>query len=157
MPIPRSAGLIVAVAAACVLLPNLGGPPLWDDDEPRNAACSLAMHSTGDWIVPTFNGRLRVEKPVLVNWLHLAGFAAVGVNETGARLASAVLTIGTCLLTAAVAAAVCRPDVGVWAGLAMATCLWTGIAGRAATPDAVLVFCTTLTLWLFVRSARRPR
>ncbi len=156
MPISRSTGLIVAAAAALVLLPNLGGPPLWDDDEPRNAACSVAMHASGDWIVPTFNGRLRVEKPALINWLHLAGFAVAGVNETGARLASAMLTIGTCVLTAMVAASVCRPDVGIWAGLVMATCLWTGVSGRAATPDAALAFCTTLALWLFVRGGRRP-
>lgn len=154
MPISRSSGLAVAVAAALVLLPNLGGPPLWDDDEPRNAACSLAMHRTGDWVVPTFNGRLRVEKPVLVNWLHLAGFATAGVNETGARLASALLTVGTCLLTMHIGGAIFRPAVGPWCGLAMATCLSTGVGGRAATPDAPLVFCTTLALWLFIRSAR---
>jgi 4-amino-4-deoxy-L-arabinose transferase-like glycosyltransferase len=149
----RSDGLLVAGLAALVLLPNLGGPPLWDEDEPRNAACSLAMWAGGDWIVPTFNGRLRVEKPALVNWLHLAGFAAAGVNETGARLGSALLTLGTCLLTWRIAGMLFRPDVALWAGVAMATCLWSGIAGRAATPDAPLAFFTTLALWLFVRNA----
>jgi len=154
MPTFRSSGLLVAAVAAVVLLPNLGGPPLWDDDEPRNAACSLAMFHGGDWIVPTFNGRLRVEKPVLVNWLHLAGFAVAGVNETGARLASALLTIGTAVLSMQIARAIFRPEAGLWAGIVMATCLWTGIAGRAATPDAALAFFTTLALWLFVRGAR---
>ena len=154
---PRSQGIVVAVLAAIVLLPNLGGPPLWDDDEPRNAACSLAMHATGDWVVPTLHGRLRVEKPALVNWLHLAGFALAGVNETGARLGSALLTLGTCLLVWRIGSLAFRPAVGCWAGLAMATCLWTGVGGRAATPDAPLVFCTTLALWLFVRGARVPR
>lgn len=152
----RSHGLLVAALAAVVLLPNLGGPPLWDDDEPRNAACSLAMHATGDWIVPTFNGRLRVEKPVLVNWLHLAGFAVAGVNETGARIGSALLTLATCLLTWRIGAAVLTPAAGCWAGIVMATCLWTGVGGRAATPDPPLVFCTTLALWLFVRGGRLP-
>ncbi|MFM7207318.1 MAG: ArnT family glycosyltransferase [Planctomycetaceae bacterium] len=156
MPITRSAGLLISALAAIVLLPNLGGPPLWDDDEPRNAACSLAMHASGDWVVPTFNGRLRVEKPALVNWLHLAGFAVAGVNETGARLASAVLTIGTCLLTALIGGLLFRPEVGCWAGIVMATCLWTGIGGRAATPDAALTWCTTLALWLFVRGSGVP-
>lgn len=157
MQLHRSPGLLVAVVAAAVLLPNLGGPPLWDDDEPRNAACSLVMRETGDWIVPTFNGRLRVEKPALVNWLHLAGFALAGVNETGARLGSAVLTIATCLLTWLVARDLFRPAVGTWAGVVMATCLWTGIAGRAATPDAPLAFCTTLALWIFVAASRAPK
>jgi 4-amino-4-deoxy-L-arabinose transferase-like glycosyltransferase len=149
----RGVGLLIAALAAGVLLPNLGGPPLWDDDEPRNAACSLAMWASGDWIVPTFNGRLRVEKPVLVNWLHLAGFATAGTNETGARLGSAVLTILTCLLTWRIAAMLFRADVAAWAGIVMATCLWTGITGRAATPDAPLAFFTTLALWAFIRGS----
>jgi 4-amino-4-deoxy-L-arabinose transferase-like glycosyltransferase len=156
MTTARSQGFVVAAMAALVLLPNLGGPPLWDDDEPRNAACSLAMHKTGDWVVPTFNGRLRVEKPALVNWLHLAGFAVAGINETGARLASALLTLGSCLIVWRIGSDLFRPVVGAWAGIAMATCLWTGVAGRAATPDAPLVFFTTLALWLFVRGARVP-
>ncbi len=152
----RPSGLLVAVIAALVLLPNLGGPPLWDDDEPRNAACSLAMMRGGDWIVPTFNGRLRVEKPALVNWLQLGGFAIAGATETGARLPSALLTIGTCLLVFDLGRRLFRPDAGVWAGIVMATSLWTGISGRAATPDAPLVFCTTLALWAFVRGACVP-
>jgi 4-amino-4-deoxy-L-arabinose transferase-like glycosyltransferase len=150
----RSPGLLVAALAAVVLLPDLGGPPLWDEDEPRNAACSLAMWSSGDWVVPTFNGRLRVEKPALVNWLHLAGFAVAGPNETGARLGSAVLTLLTCLLTWRIALILFRPDVAAWAGVVLATCLWTGITGRAATPDAPLACFTTLALWLFVRGGR---
>ena len=156
MPLPRFQGLIVAALAALVLLPNLGGPPLWDDDEPRNAACSLAMWESGEWVVPTFNGRLRIEKPVLVNWLHLTGFALAGVNETGARLPSALLTLAACLITWRIGHLLFGPAAGTWAGLALATCLWTGITGRAATPDAPLAFCTTLALWLFVRGARAP-
>jgi 4-amino-4-deoxy-L-arabinose transferase-like glycosyltransferase len=154
MTFHRSHGLLVAALAAVVLLPDLGGPPLWDEDEPRNAACSLAMWSSGDWIVPTFNGRLRVEKPALVNWIHLGGFALAGPNETGARLGSAVLTLAACLLTWRIAAILFRADVAAWAGVVLATCLWTGITGRAATPDAPLACFTTLALWLFVRGGR---
>jgi 4-amino-4-deoxy-L-arabinose transferase-like glycosyltransferase len=150
----RFAWFLVAVAAAIVVLPNLGGPPLWDDDEPRNAACSLAMWESGDWVVPTFDGRLRVEKPALVNWVHLAGFAAFGTNETGARIGSAILTILTSLLTWRIAAILFRPDVALWSGIVMATCLWTGITGRASTPDAPLAFFTTLALWAFVSGAQ---
>jgi len=161
MAFARSTGLIVAVTAALVLLPNLGGSPLWDDDEPRNAACSLAMLGSGDWIVPTFNGRLRVEKPVLVNWLHFAGYALAGRNETGARLGSACLTIGTALVTWRLATTLLGVQAGLVAGLAMATSIATAASGRSATPDAPLAFFTTLALWCAVaarsdRHAGRP-
>ena len=155
---PRVWTAIVCVATAVVLLTNLGGPPLWDDDEPKNASCTLAMLAADDWVVPRFNGALRSDKPPLVNWLQMAGYAILGENEAGARLPSALLTIGTSLLTAATAAVLfpSLPLVGLWAGLAMGTCVWTGIAGRAATPDAGLCFFTTLALLCFARSVARP-
>ncbi len=151
MPAIRFHGWFVAATAALVLLVRLGGPALWDDDEPKNAACSLAMLDSHDWVVPTFNGRLRVEKPPLVNWLQLTGFTVCGRNETGARLGSALLTIGTCLLTWQIGCTILGPGAGLLGGLAMATCVWTAVGGRAATPDAPLLFFTTLALFLFVR------
>jgi 4-amino-4-deoxy-L-arabinose transferase-like glycosyltransferase len=143
----------VVLATATVMLVNLGGPPLWDDDEPKNAGASAAMFSSRDWVVPTFNGRLRPEKPPLVNWVQVAGYACCGVNETGARIGSAVLTVAAALLTAATARTLFPhlPLVGLWAGLAFGTCVWAAVAGRAATPDAVLGFSTTLAFWLAAR------
>ena len=147
--------MLVAGVAASVLLVNLGGPALWDEDEPKNAACTLAMRATGDWVVPTYNGRLRVEKPALVNWLQLVGCAVAGPNETGVRLASALLTIGTCLATWRIGRTLAGPEAGLAAGIAMACCVWTGIGGRAATPDAPLVFFTTIAFGVLARVAVR--
>ncbi len=141
--------------AAAVLLTRLGAAPLWDDDESKNAACTLAMLDADDWVVPTFNGRLRIEKPPLVNWLQMAGVGLVGRSESGVRIGSAVLTVGTCLLTWRIGVILFGPSAGLLGGLAMATCVWTAVGGRAATPDAPLVFFTTLALFLFVRSVGR--
>jgi 4-amino-4-deoxy-L-arabinose transferase-like glycosyltransferase len=151
----RFHGWIVGGVAALVLLTRLGAAPLWDDDEPKNAACSLAMLDAGDWVVPTFAGHLRIEKPPLVNWLHIAGIAACGRTETGVRIGSALLTIGTCLLTWRIGTILLSPAVGLLGGLAMATCIWTAVGGRASTPDAPLVFFTTLVLYLVAREVVR--
>jgi 4-amino-4-deoxy-L-arabinose transferase-like glycosyltransferase len=156
MPHPRFHGWIVAGVAALVLLPGLGATPLWDDDEPKNAACSVAMLDANDWVVPTFDGRLRIEKPPLVNWLHMAGITVCGRTETGVRLGSALLTIGTCLLTWQLGRILVGPTVGLLGGLVMATCIWTSVGGRASTPDAPLVFFTTLALVLFARATTSP-
>ena len=155
MPHPRFHAWIVAGVAAVVLLTRLGATPLWDDDEPKNAACSVAMLDSNDWVVPTFDGRLRVEKPPLVNWLHIAGMAIFGRNETGVRIGSALLTIGTCLLTWRLGVILFSPAVGLLGGITMATCVWTAVGGRASTPDAPLVFFTTLALVCFAREITR--
>jgi len=149
--------LIISAAAGCVLLPGIGAAPLWEEDEPKNAACSLAMLDSGDWIVPTFNGELRVEKPPLVNWIQLAGISLLGRNEAGVRIGSVVLTVGTCLLSGWLGRLLAGPSVGLLTGLIMASCVWTAIGGRAATPDAPLVFCTTLAATIFAHGLRhRP-
>ena len=143
----RDAGM-VAAAALMVLLVNLGSPPLFDDDETRNAGCSLAMLDAGDWVVPTFNHELRVHKPPLVNWIQMAGLTIAGRNELGARIGSATATLLSCLLTWRIGCLLFSPAVGLVTGLTMAGCIWTAVGGRAATPDAPLVLATTCSLWL---------
>ena len=152
---PSIAILIIVLSTAAALLPGLGTAPLWDEDEPKNAACTLAMLDSGDWIVPTYNGTLRVEKPPLVNWVQIVGVSIFGRNEFGVRIGSACLTVGTCLLTWWTGRLLAGPFVGLISGLVMSTCIWTGVGGRAATPDASLVFCTTLAASIYVHAVQR--
>jgi 4-amino-4-deoxy-L-arabinose transferase-like glycosyltransferase len=49
------------------------------------------------------------------------------------------------------------PMAGVWAAIALASSLMFGVAGRAATPDSVLIFCTTLATAIYVGGTFRPR
>ena len=152
---PFIAILIIIISAVTTLLPGLGTAPLWDEDEPKNAACTLAMLDSGDWIVPTYNGSLRVEKPPLVNWVQIVGISLFGRNEFGVRIGSACLTIGTCLLTWWIGRLLAGPFAGLLSGLVMSTCIWTAVGGRAATPDASLVFCTTMAGAIYVHAIQR--
>lgn len=147
--------LFVAGTAAILLFPNLGGPALWDEDEPKNAACTLAMLARNDWVVPTFNGRLRTEKPALVNWVQIAGCRIAGRNETGLRLGSAVLTIGSCFMTWRIGCVLAGNAAGLAAGLVMACSTWTAVGGRAATPDPALLFCATAAFAVLAHAAAR--
>lgn len=152
----RQAGLVIAVAAF-VMLTNLGGPRLWDRDEPRNAGCALEMLQRRDWVVPIFNAELRTHKPVLLYWAIMASYLSLGVNELAARLPSALAAIGTTFCVYLMGRRLFGPRAGVWAGIILATSLMFVVAGRAATPDSLLIFCTTLALTIFVCSTFRPR
>ena len=142
----------IAAVAGVVFFANLGGPKLWDEDEPRNATCAREMFERGDAIVPTFNHEPRTDKPVLVYWLMMGSYALFGVTEFAARFPSAVLGLCTALATYHLGRLLFRPQVGLWAGLVMATNLMFGVAARAATPDSTLIFCTTLSLVAYVWS-----
>ncbi len=139
----------IALAAGAVFFIGLGASRLWDDDEAKNATCAREMRGRGDWIVPTFNAKLRTDKPVLLYWLMLGSYSLFGTTEFAARLPSALLAVGTSLLTYHLGRRLFRPEVGLWAGLVLATSLMFSIDGRAATPDSTLVFCTTAALTAF--------
>ena len=47
------------------------------------------------------------------------------------------------------------PRVGLWAGLILASSLNFGVVARAATPDTLLIFYSTLALAIFVEGASR--
>jgi 4-amino-4-deoxy-L-arabinose transferase-like glycosyltransferase len=155
MPAIAKPQFVLTVAAALVFFTNLGVPQLWDEDEPRNAACAREMLARGDWVVPTFNQELRTQKPVLLYWLMMTAYSIAGVNEFAARLPSALLAVGTTLVTFHLGRLLFNPRVGLLGGLMMATCLMFGVAGRAATPDSCLIFFTTLSMLVFVWAVSR--
>jgi len=142
--------VIILAVAGTVLLGNLGAAKLWDRDEPRNAGCAAEMLQRGDWVVPTFNGQLRSHKPVLLYWLVMASYSVLGISEFSARLPSALLALGTVLLTYHLGARLFCRQVGLWAAVVLVTTLMFDVAGRAATPDATLIFFATLALWIYV-------
>lgn len=147
---------IIVIIAGLVLFTNLGGPRLWDRDEPRNAGCAAEMFQRGDWVVPVFNAELRAHKPVLLYWLIMSAYTVFGVNEFSARFWSAVLAMGTALATYHIGRRFFNARVGLWAGIILATSLMFDVAGRAATPDSVLIFFSTLALTVYVLAAIRP-
>lgn len=147
--------LAIALVAGTILFFNLGTGSLYDEDEPKNATCGREMLGRGDWVVPTFNDHLRTDKPILIYWLMLVAYHAFGVSEFSARFWSALLGVGTSVLTYYLGRLLYGPRVAVWAGLIIATSLNFDMVARAATPDSTFIFCCTLTLLAFVASAGR--
>jgi 4-amino-4-deoxy-L-arabinose transferase-like glycosyltransferase len=148
---------LLAAIALSLFFPNLGGPSLWDLDEGRNATCAWEMMLAGNWVTPTFNGELRVDKPALLYWLQITAYYGFGVNEFAARLPSALAALATVLLCYELARSMFSSATGLLAGVvAAATPMLCG-AARFANPDALLNFCVVLTLTLFWIGRERPR
>src|SRR3972149_3702592 len=149
--------LWIAAAAGIIFFTYLGAASLWDEDETLYASCAREMLQRGDWVVPMFNGKLFPDKPPLMFWLMMAGFELFGVNEFGARFFSAVLGVGTALLTYHLGRLLFNPSVGLWAGLITASSIIFTVSARAATVDSALVFVTTLAMLCFVLVLRGQR
>lgn len=145
---PRGTALLLALVAALLLL-RLGDVPLVGPDEPRYARVAIEMHRSGDFVTPRLQGQPWLEKPVLYYWLASAAYAALGENETAARLPSVFATVLLVGITALVAARLYGSAAGLHAGFILGTSLVTFVYGRAAAMDVLLAACVTAALGLF--------
>jgi 4-amino-4-deoxy-L-arabinose transferase-like glycosyltransferase len=146
--------LLVCVWAGLCLV-NLGGPSLWDIDEGNNAEAAREMYESGDWVKPTFNGLLRVDKPALLYWLQMAGYRFFGVNEFSARLPSALAALLSVLLVYELGRMMFGAGAGLFAGLILASTVLFSAAAHFANPDALLNACGLLTFCFFWRDYER--
>src|SRR5437763_4867423 len=133
--------IIVAAIAATVFLVGLGAPRLWDEDEAKNSVCGQEMLGRGDWIVPTFNGQLRTDKPICLYWCMLAVYNVIGVSEFSDRLPSALAGIGSVVLTFHLGRLLFNARSGLLASCVFASALMFAVLARGATPDSLLIFC----------------
>lgn len=150
--------LLIGVAAALFLC-RLGTPGLWDIDEGNNAECSREMLDSGDWVVPTFNYQLRVDKPALLYWLQIGAYRLFGVGAFAARLPSVVAAVVTVLLTYELGRRMFGPAAGLLAGVILAASVMFCASAHFANPDALLNTFTALTLlifWLGIAPSPRP-
>ena len=144
--------LLLIGMVALLTLPNLGAHSLWDIDEGYYCEASREMLERGDWITPTFNGRLFAEKPILIYWLQMAAYCLLGVNEFAARLPSVICSGITVLLTYELARSMFDKLTALWSAVILASCVEFSVQAHAATPDAPLLLFTMLALGAFWRS-----
>jgi 4-amino-4-deoxy-L-arabinose transferase-like glycosyltransferase len=141
--------LLLTAVWAVLCLPNLGGPSLWDVDEGKNSGCSYEMLEANNWVVPTFNYELREDKPPLLYWLQLAGYALFGVGEFAARLPSALAALLTVLALYELGRRTFGTSTALLAGLMLAASVAFCGAAHFANPDALLNALSLLSLLAF--------
>lgn len=130
--------------------------PLWDRDEPRFATATREMIERGDWIVPTFNGDLRTDKPILIYWLMRGAYMLFGDNPFAARLVSSVAGAVACLLTYGLAQAMFGRRVAILAGWMLALSPMLIVESKLATVDALLLAEIAGCQWILWRIVSQP-
>src|SRR5437667_451151 len=98
---PRGTALLLALAAALLAF-RLGAVPLLGPDEPRYVRVAIEMQRAGEWVRPTLQGEVWLEKPPLYYWLAGAAFRILGETETAARLPSVLAGLALVGVTALV-------------------------------------------------------
>lgn len=89
--------LIIALLLPALFF-GLDNRPVYKIQEVRIAETAREMLDSGDWIVPRFNGELRLQKPPLPYWLTATSYLLFGVGESATRLPSVLFGLLSALL-----------------------------------------------------------
>ena len=141
--------LLLLLLSGLLFFLNLGSMGLTDRDEGRNAEAGREMFASGDLVTPTFNGELRVAKPVFVYWLMTASYHIFGVNEFAARAPSAFFGVALILMQYLFLTRLRGSTVGLFGALMLLLNILMLALGRMAITDSVLIFFTTCSLYCF--------
>ncbi len=148
--------LLLFLLSSLLFFIGLGGMGLTDRDEGRNAEAGREMFASGDLVTPTFNGELRVAKPVFVYWLMTLSYHLFGVNEFAARFPSALFGVALILMHYVFLTKLRGPTVGLYGALMLLLNIEILALGRMAITDSVLIFFTTLSLYSFWLGLQEP-
>jgi 4-amino-4-deoxy-L-arabinose transferase-like glycosyltransferase len=122
---------------------------LWDRDEPRFSRATAEMVESGNYLYPTFNGRLRPDKPILIYWLMSAPLRVLGPTSLACRFFSAVGIAVTCVLTFLIGRRFLGVRAGLWSMVILASTLMVMVIGTAATSDGILLPTMVAVVALF--------
>lgn len=153
----RRVPVFLALLALAMLGPGTGTLPLQDRDEPRFAQAAREMMERRDWIVPTFNGDYRFDKPPLIYWMMMAFYAAGGVNEWTARAPSVVCAFLLAWLIWTAGARWFGHPTGLLAAVMALTHFQMAQHGRGAVADMPMILSVLAAqIALFEKLAERP-
>ena len=138
-PCPALALLAAAIVFVTLCL-RLGHLPLLNPDEGRNAEIGREMKESGAWLVPTYNGVVRLDKPTFYFKTVALSLAAFGETETAARLPSALFGLGLLGLVVAFCQRVYGTPTALLAVIVLATMPLYLAQARTVMVDIALAF-----------------
>jgi 4-amino-4-deoxy-L-arabinose transferase-like glycosyltransferase len=119
--------------------------------ESRVAETAREMTLNQQWLLPHFNGELRLQKPPLTYWTTAAALQLFGVNERAIRIPSMLFGIATALLMFLWLSQRIDPATGFATALVVLTCFLGMRYFRSAEADATLIFFISLSIYAIDR------
>ena len=136
---------------------NFWGFPIYILDEAKNSACAMEMMQRGDWVVPTFNGVLRADKPPLHYFFMIVAYKVFGISPFSARFFSVIMGLLTVGLVYFSTKLMINARAAFYASLILVCSLYFVIQFHLAVPDPFLIFLLTASWLSFIYGYRTDK
>ena len=145
------------LAAAIPYLVNLGVSSIWDANEAFYAQTPREMIDAGDYVTPSFNFQLRMNKPVLSYWHVAASYRLFGISEWSERLPIALGGLAIVATAFGLGRLLGGTTAGLLSALVLATSPRLLLLARRIIIDVHITMWTGLVLLCFALAETRPR
>jgi 4-amino-4-deoxy-L-arabinose transferase len=147
--------LLIVVIALSI---HLGGFPLLDPDEGRNAEVGREMAATNDYVMPRLDGLPYLDKPIVYFAAEAAAMEVLGPTEVAARLPAFLFTIAGAAFLWWFAKRVWGIDEAFIAAIVfLATPLAVAFSRTVIFDAALALFITMATAFFYLACEERAR
>lgn len=141
--------VLILIAGGFLCFANLGTHPIYILDEAKNAEAAREMFVANNWIVPTFNGELRTDKPPLHYWFMMIAYKLFGVSAFAARFFSAFFGVLTIISTYHFTKKFIHKRIAAITVFVLCSAIFFMQEFHLAVPDPYLIFFVTFALFSF--------
>lgn len=150
--------LLLFASAGLLFFLALGARDFWAPGEPIYGEIIRVMFDRNEWVIPTLNGELFSDKPVLYFWLALIFSKVAGrVSEWTVRLPAALGGMGMVLTTYSLGKTFYDRRTGFMSALILATAYRVVWESRFLRFDTVLSYFLVFGFYLFLRAFLRKQ
>ncbi len=140
-----------------VFFKNIGVNDIWIPNESFYAESAMEMVKSGNYLDVYYNYTPRFNKPPMTYWLVAASYKIFGISEFSARLPVVVLSFFSVVLTYLIARKIFCKRTSVFSAMVMVLSLQFIVNSRYASPENVLTFFFTFTLYFFIKGYKERR
>lgn len=157
--LPRHRWLLITILAVAVTpyFIRLGASSLWDSNEAFYAETPREMIAAGDYVNPSFNYHVRLNKPPLSYWIVVPFYKLFGVSETSERLPIVLAAMMMIAIAFGLGRVLFSVDAGLLAAIGLATSPRFLMFSRRIMIDFYLAVFMALALFMFVLAQQQPQ
>jgi len=142
---------VIAITAALLFIPFLGGVHLFDWDEINFAECAREMIVSNNYLNVQIDFRPFWEKPPLFIWMQVLSMKAFGINEFAARFPNAVCGIISLLVIYNIGRKLYNERFGIWWVIVYAGSILPHFYFRSGIIDPWFNLLIFIAIWFFVQ------